>query len=752
MKVGIVTFHHAVNYGAVLQTYALQQYLSNLGIDSDVIDYRCPYIEYFYKPIKANPIKNGKMFIREILYYSCNKKKRTKFNTFLKHYIKLSKVVKTQQELEQINSEYDFFIAGSDQVWNLKWSGLDKTYFLDFADTNKKYSYAASFGFDRIPNEQKQVYQQLLSEFQAISVRENTGKEIIRELLKRESEVSVDPTCLITKAEWEKICVYPKEQGYILIYMLDHSEELISFAEKVSRERRAKIIYISDALRKEYNFEYRGALSPTEFIGLFANAGYVITNSFHGLMFSVIFEKEFCIQYQKKPEAPNSRLIDFIHDYHLENRLLENIKMEEKPDYILVNQIMKKKVEQSKRFLLSLPIASKTDVIQLPHKKEECCGCRACEQICPMAAISMQMDEEGFIYPVINHDICVKCRKCIGVCTLYNKDNPKESSENFHAKVVVAYQKNEKKRMKSRSGGVFVAVSEVVLKEQGVVYGAGFNDDLIVQHMRATTPDERNTFCGSKYVQSDTKSTFRTVFEDLQNNKRVLFSGTACQIAGLYSYLEKKGIAGKFDNLITVDIVCHGVVSPEIWKENLNEISEKLGTKPRIADFRDKSFGWGSHIESYACGNKKITSERYTAIFYENICLRPCCYNCHYASVVRVSDITLADAWGIHRAVPDWDFEKGVSLVLLNTEKGCQYFEKAQGDLTTKEVSIEQFMQPNLQYPSNRPTNRDEIMELYKKRGYVALADWCEKKRKISIRKNRIKSKIVKIMRTFHLK
>ena len=748
MKVGIVTFHHALNYGAVLQAYALQSYLSSLGIDSDVIDYRSPYIEYFYKPIKANPFKNGKMFLREMLYYGVNKKKRAKFDCFLRRYVKLSNKVESKQELQQINLEYDLFIAGSDQVWNLKWSGLDKTYFLDFADKNKKYSYAASFGFEKIRDGQAETYQKLLEDFQAISVRENTGKEIVQELLDREAEVSVDPTCLIDKTEWEKICTYPDERGYVLVYMLDQSEELISFAKKIASERDTKIIYISDALKKKHGFDYRGFLSPSEFVGLFASAGYVVTNSFHGLMFSVIFEKEFCIQYQKKADAPNSRLVDFINDYHLESRLLENIRAEEKTDYALVKKIMKQKVEQSKKFIFDLP---NTDLINLPHSKEECCGCRACEQICPTEAITMQADEEGFIYPVINHSKCIKCKKCLKICQM-NGTPRKNTAENFQSKAVVAYQKNAEVRMRSRSGGAFVAVSDVVLKEKGVVYGAAFNNDLNVQHMRAITTDKRDAFCGSKYVQSDTLSTFSDVFTDLKAGKKILFSGTACQIAGLYSYLAMKGISTNYDNLITVDIVCHGVVSPQIWEENLKEISIKLGAMPTVANFRDKSFGWSTHIESYACEGKKITSERYTDVFYENVYLRPCCYHCQYASLDRISDITLADAWGIHRSMPEWDYEKGVSLLLINTAKGAQYLDKAQEDLISKEVSIENFMQPNLERPSSCPKNREMVMKLYRNKGYRYLANWCEKKRRTFKRKNKIKATVVGIMRKLHLK
>ena len=748
MKIGIITFHHALNYGAVLQTYALQQYLNDLGIENDIIDYRSPYIEYFYKPIKSNFIKDTKMFLREVIYYPNNKKKRREFDSFLKKYIKLSRIVRNKQDLERLNPEYDFFLAGSDQVWNLKWSGLDKAYFLDFTDKSKKYSYAASFGFEKIPDGQEQVYRELLEGFQSISVRENTGKEIVKGLLGREAEVSVDPTCLLDKEKWEKICIYPKEKDYVLVYMLDHSDELLQFAKQFAKNKNISIIYISDALKKKNDFIYKGFLSPSEFVGLFANAEYVVTNSFHGLMFSVIFEKKFCIQYQKKINAPNSRLYDFLYDYNLEDRLLENIKMDEEIDYLSVKKIMAKKVEQSKKYILKI---KKNEKIQIYHSQEECCGCRACEQICPVDAITMEADNEGFIYPKIDNKKCIRCKKCVSVCPTYGSIN-NNKAKNTQVNTAVAYQKDSVKRMKSRSGGVFVAVSDVVLRNDGVVYGVAFDDNLEVRHMRATSFEKRDTFCGSKYVQSDTSSTFFQVYTDLRDGKKVLFSGTSCQIAGLYSYLKRKGASKECVNLITIDIVCHGVVSPRVWQDNLKDISKILGSKPISANFRDKTFGWSSHIESYSTENNKITSEKYTDIFYENVCLRPCCYKCPYTSLVRISDITLADAWGIRKIEPEWDYEKGVSLVLINTEKGNEYFNEASKDLVRKNVSIESFMQPNLYQPSERPQNRDKIMNIYTSKGYEYLAKWCMKQRRKDKKKNKLKAKVVKILRILHIK
>ena len=230
MKVGIITFHRALNYGAVLQAYALQLFLKELNIESDIIDYRCPYIEEFYKPVKANPFRAPKMYIRELIYALPNISKRKKFEGFIAKNIKTSDAVCSREDLKALNSKYDYFIAGSDQVWNSKWSNFDKTFFLDFADPPKKYSYAASFGFDEVPKNEEATYEKLLADFQAISVRETTGVTIVDKLLHRKALVASDPSCLICKDEWKKIAATPKDSGYVLLYTLEKSDKLMSYA------------------------------------------------------------------------------------------------------------------------------------------------------------------------------------------------------------------------------------------------------------------------------------------------------------------------------------------------------------------------------------------------------------------------------------------------------------------------------------------------------------------------------------------
>lgn len=750
MKVGIITFHRALNYGAVLQAYALQKCLLMMGVDCDIIDYRCPYIEQFYKPLKANPLKQPKMWMREMIYAPFNLKKRAKFEDFVQNFMKRTKVLNVQEDLQELNNFYDCFITGSDQVWNFNWSGFDEAYFLNFTETQKKNSYAASFGFDAIPNEMKEKYRWLLKDFRHISVRENTGQSIIKELLNREAAVSIDPSCLINKDEWSKIAIRPLEEGYILLYTLEKSEQLCSYARAMANKMKTRIIYISDALKKYSEFQYKSFLSPREFIGLFMNAGYVVTNSFHGLMFSVIFQKQFCLQYQQRSGAPNSRMIDFVQEFGLENRILSSDKLQETPiDYNSIEEHMLIKRNEAKEYLATVCNIKQHATVTLPISKSKCCGCGACSEICPRKAIEMKADKEGFLYPEINQERCVGCRQCQDVCAFSSGEAQLSGNP---LKAIVAYHKNPYIRIKSRSGAVFVAVSDYILKKKGVVYGAEFADDFSVRHGRAKNKTERDKFCGSKYVQSDTENTFMQVLGDLKEGRQVLYSGTACQIAGLKQFLEKKGVVFPTDKLITVDIVCHGVMSPLLWKKNLEEMSECIKGSIDTVQFRDKQFGWDSHIETYSSNQEKLQSKRYTSIFYSHNALRPSCYHCPYASVARGSDITLADAWGVKKVAPEWDSTKGISLVLVNTDNGMRLIDNVSENIIMKEVALSKMLQPNLLGPTKQPNSRNEFWKLFETKGYTYVANQSEREQNSLTRKNMWKARIVRILRLCHLK
>lgn len=292
--------------------------------------------------------------------------------------------------------------------------------------------------------------------------------------------------------------------------------------------------------------------------------------------------------------------------------------------------------------------------------KADCCGCTACASICPKDAITMEPDTLGFKYPKVDLSKCIDCGLCEKVCAF--NDNYDKSRNLKEPEIYAARHKDIHEIETSRSGAAFIAISDYILENGGIVYGVGYKDHFRVAHKRATTKEERNEFKGSKYVQSDLDGIFRQVKEDLKQGNTVLFSGTPCQTAGLNSYIGKK----LRENLVLVDIVCHGVPSPYIWRDYLAYIEKKYKNEVVKVDFRDKSrIGWSGHIESFIFNNgRKVESRIYTDLFYQHIMIRPSCGNCHYTNFIRPSDFTLADYWGWEKISKEFNSDnKGCSLL-----------------------------------------------------------------------------------------
>lgn len=261
-------------------------------------------------------------------------------------------------------------------------------------------------------------------------------------------------------------------------------------------------------------------------------------------------------------------------------------------------------------------------------------------------------------------------------------------------KVYAVKHKDEVTRAASRSGGIFTALSDWVLSNGGVVYGCVLTDDFNAVHIRAENAKERNRMRGSKYIQSKLGDTFKNVKVDLDIGKRVFFSGTSCQVAGLKKYLRKE-----YDNLFCVDIVCHGVPSKKVWEAYISWQEQKHHAKVINVDFRNKKdFGWRDHVETLRFDNdKSVNSKVFTNLFYGHCILRPSCYECPYKSIMHPSDITIADYWGIEKAAPEFDDNKGVSLVLINNKIGIEVFNLIKKDVTWKETKIEDSIQTPLQ-------------------------------------------------------
>lgn len=367
----------------------------------------------------------------------------------------------------------------------------------------------------------------------------------------------------------------------------------------------------------------------------------------------------------------------------------------------------------------------KQTVPVLYKEKADCCGCGACFNVCPRQAIAMKEDQCGFLYPEIDASVCVGCGRCRSVCSYQNEKVSHSPVKTFAA---VARDRNIVK--KSASGGIFAALAGKMIMEGGVVYGAAFWRDWSVQHTGIESISQLHRLQGSKYTQSSTGTSFRQVKHYLEQGRKVLYSGTPCQIAGLYGYLGKDD-----ENLITVDIICHGVPSGRMFQDYIRQLETDNGGKVTAFSFRDKSAGWG--INGCALIEKKGISVRkriwqsassYLFYFTRGWIYRENCYQCKYACSHRPADLTLGDYWGIEKVHPEylgkgeWDESEGISVVIANSQKGLETLEQLGELIELKPSSFEKAAWKNgqLNHPS-KPGSRDELLKQYASGGWSAL-------------------------------
>lgn len=344
--------------------------------------------------------------------------------------------------------------------------------------------------------------------------------------------------------------------------------------------------------------------------------------------------------------------------------------------------------------------------------KHDCCGCEACFNICPHHAIVMKEDEEGFNYPKIIPELCIECGLCEKVCPLKNKPFLERRVRSVYA---VKY-KDAMERKESQSGGAFYSLAEVVIENGGIVYGAACQSVFCVHHKKVESLKECEALRGSKYIQSEIEHVYREIRQHLETHIMVLFTGTPCQVAGLTHYL---GSTVQTDTLYTMDLICHGVSSPLMWREYLKYIEKKYNSEIVAIEFRDRSQDWGIHKEKLFLKEQSKVSYTYAGLFYSHMILRPSCETCPYTNLARVSDITVGDFWGIEKVMPDFRDCLGVSIMLINTDKGQSLFHKAERQLIIRETQIESVMQKPLTKPSEIPIKkREDFWRDYKTRGF----------------------------------
>lgn len=353
--------------------------------------------------------------------------------------------------------------------------------------------------------------------------------------------------------------------------------------------------------------------------------------------------------------------------------------------------------------------------------KKDCTGCSACINVCPHKCISMQTDNEGFWYPIVDAAKCVVCGKCVRVCPVLQSDKrTKDTNEKRNTKVYAAYNTDIDQRMQSSSGGISYLLAQRVLEQGGVVFGARFKGTEVV-HDYVEDIANLPALLGSKYVQSWIGDVYEKVKEFVEKGRVVLFAGTPCQVEGL------RRLVGDKENLILVDFICHGVPSPAVWSRYLKEQKKELGIQSiRRISFRDKKEGWKNFSMriDYEDANKEnneyvatLKEDKYLRGFLNDLYLRPSCYDCRFKKIERESDITLADFWGVENILPTWDDDKGISLIMMHSTQGLRLFEeiKRQMQYRALEVGVVEKTNTNAVRSAVIPRNRSIWMQRLKK-------------------------------------
>lgn len=344
--------------------------------------------------------------------------------------------------------------------------------------------------------------------------------------------------------------------------------------------------------------------------------------------------------------------------------------------------------------------------------EENCTGCLACQNVCPVSAIKHDTGS-GFILPDVDKSVCIGCGKCLKVC-------PKEvylEKSSFLQKAYAVKRNDIEVLKNSTSGGAFSSVADYMISLNGVVYGCALENGN-VRHIRVE--HDYSGMRGSKYVQSDLNRIHSGIFDDLKNGRNVLFTGTPCQCASVRNFLLAKGV--DMEKLVLVDFVCHGVTSPILFGDYISYCEKKYAKNIENHVFRTKVNGWTKHTEMNIMSDgtsdcQSYESQLYKSIFYSHLGMNESCFHCRFASTDRVSDITLADFWGIKRSHPELFDENGVSFVLINTEKGERAFECCK-DIDKLPVSISDTDQPSLQHPAAIPPKYDAFWNDYRKNGF----------------------------------
>lgn len=719
-KVALMTWSQYHNFGTSLQVTATTYIMTELGYQVDVVNYM-PHAKLVTLPNYKNPnyylnkidnkikARKSKSIFDEV--------REQAFTEFLNEHISLTEECKTSSDLFLLNEKYDAFVCGSDQIWAP--SIYNGKYFLDFVEKPQKMvAYAPSIGLSKIEDSYvENRMKENINRFTHLSVREEQGAKLIKEICNKEAKVVLDPTLLLTSNEWNTMAIpIGEKQEYILCYFLGTNKDNWNHVYELSKRTNIPLKIIP-VFQPDYERGHNIAegVGPGEFLSLVKNASLICTDSFHGTAFSIIYNKPFYTYERfssKDGNNQNSRIYNILKQLKLENRLIiDKRRVSNHPlncSYTDANKQLDKKRIESKDFLESaLKHSTSYD------KKDEyiitntCCGCGACAIVCPTNAIEIKRDDKGFLKYFIDQEKCVRCGKCKTVCPFSSKESV-DIDKDTHSLYML--KSTDKKTLSTTaSGGAGFEIAKALSMEGYDVIGCVYDKDkgeAVHELIPSGDIDSLNAFKGSKYIQSNTKDVFNEVLE--KTSKAVIF-GTPCQIAGLDLLLKSKKIRG---NYVLVDLICHGVPSQHLWNKYLKEGSKHhgYGLSPDVK-FRDKSKGWREmHMSIKGKGQayvRKDIKDLFYRFFLLGHCYMESCFECNYRTSAS-ADIRLGDYWG-PRYTKD---REGVSMVIAMTEVGEAILKTLKMDNKVELEKKDCTEYWTVQYPENpiKPVFYDELI------------------------------------------
>lgn len=773
-RVGIVTYWEK-NYGSALQCYALKSEIEKNGYVCEVMGESFPGLDkykHYAKELKSiflisirHPFYLKKyIMLRKSVKYSAHclsEESDLRLNLFCESVLQPRKYSYGHMKKLALEDKYKCFIAGSDQIWSGN-QKMNNVFFLKFAPPEKRIAFAPSFGTENIDSFNIRSFRREIRKFRKLSVREKRGQEIIKELTGLDVPRIADPTFLKTREEWSEFAKESQlpDGKYILVHFLDEpNDTAIQCLRNLSAEtgyRTISFAYPHSVFQSISNYQFVDG-DPRDYIAAIEHAAFVLTDSFHTTLFSVIFSRRFFTFARQYRHSGNqqSRIMTLLELVEYQERFIES-----ETEFIAAmvadlhpcKDILSKERNKAKQYLkeaIGDIAGEKPDDLKNLEEirladEATCTGCLACYSACEKGAIHIETSTFGFEVPKIDLELCVNCGKCQSVCAVINEFKFQKSNhdtEEYKQTAYVAYNNDSDLRSMAASGGAFASLALSFLQSGGVVFGARLSfkkGKPVIKHIPVYSLEELPAILQSKYVQSDASSAYPQIKKLLQDSKRVLFCGTSCQVDALYHFLSNNIKEQYGENLFTVDLICHGVPGRKFFQDYValrkkqNNVLINNFTF-RMKDNLKKRIVYQETLTMFSDRKKKMcipaNKSSYYRLFLGEESYRDACYECRYASINKPADITIGDYFELKDDYPElyaklsdrsvWD----INSVIVQSFQGEKLLQLAKKSIVTFPVDIRRVQASHKQLckPSHYTLEREKVMEIYRKKGFAGI-------------------------------